>query len=87
MKIKFIIVFVLFSVLKLTAQEDTKSTYQKKVLESTEIDILMSFYTQDGIHSSVAGGEGTEELTDVNSSIVVIIPINGDDVLTVDIVI
>jgi len=85
MKIKFIIVFVLFSVLKLTAQEDTKSTYQKKVLESTEIDILMSFYAQDGIHSSVAGGEGTEELTDVTSSIVVSLPINADDVLTVDI--
>ncbi|MCK5678980.1 MAG: DUF3570 domain-containing protein, partial [Flavobacteriaceae bacterium] len=85
MKIKFIIVFILFSVLKLTAQEDTKSKYKKKVLESTEVDILMSFYSQDGIHSSVAGGEGTEELTDFTSSIVVSLPINADDVLTVDI--
>jgi len=45
----------------------------------------MSFYSQDGIHSAVAGGEGTEELTDFTTSIVVTMPINDDDVLTLDV--
>ena len=59
-------------------------TYKKRVLESTEVDILMSYYQQDGSNSSVGGGIGTEELTDLTPTIVVSIPINDDDVLTID---
>ncbi len=64
------------------SQDDT--TYQKRVLEATEINLLFSYYGQDGKNAAVTGGEGTEELTDATSSIVVKIPINPDDVLTVD---
>ncbi|MEN8186278.1 MAG: DUF3570 domain-containing protein [Bacteroidota bacterium] len=81
-RINLIIVLALFWVSNLIAQE---TSYQKKVLESTEVDILMSYYAQDGIHSSVAGGEGTEELTDYTSSIVISMPINNNDVLTIDV--
>ncbi len=64
------------------SQEDT--SYKKRVLESAEIDLLFSYYNQDGDNAAVTGGEGTEELTDAASSIVLKIPINEDDVLTVD---
>lgn len=64
------------------SQEDT--TYKKRVLEATEIDLLFSYYGQDGRNAAVTGGEGTEELTDATSSMVVKIPLNPDDVLTVD---
>ena len=44
----------------------------------------MSYYTQEGTHAAVSGGIGTEELTDLTPTIVVAIPLNSDDVLTVD---
>ncbi len=46
---------------------------------------LVSYYKQDGVHSSVSGGIGSEKLTDLASNIIVAIPLNDDDVLTVDI--
>lgn len=64
------------------AQDD--SGYKKRVLEAAEIELLFSYYGQDGQNAAVTGGEGTEELTDATSSIVVKIPLNEDDVLTVD---
>lgn len=64
------------------AQEN--QDFKKKVLEKTEVDLLMSYYTQDGANSAVGGGIGTEELTDVTPTLVVNIPLNTDDVLTVD---
>ncbi|TMM53466.1 DUF3570 domain-containing protein [Maribacter algarum] len=64
------------------AQEET--SYKKRVLEAAEIDLLFSYYGQDGQNAAVTGGEGTEELTDATSSIVVRIPIGEDDIITVD---
>lgn len=60
------------------------SGYKKRVLESTEIELLSSYYSQDGVHSVIGGGIGTEELTDATLSIVLTTPLNDDDVLTVD---
>ena len=69
----------------LFAQVDpAQSSYKKKVLETAEVDFLMSYYTQDGKHASVTGGIGNEKLTDMTPTIVVTIPLNVDDVLTVD---
>ncbi|NND79782.1 MAG: DUF3570 domain-containing protein, partial [Maribacter sp.] len=65
-------------------QEDNTGSYQKRVLETAEIELLFSYYDQDGQNAAVSGGEGTEKLTDATSSIVVKIPLNPDDVLTVD---
>lgn len=64
--------------------DSTDVAYKKRVLEATEIDFLMSYYKQDGVHSAVSGGRGTEELTDVTPTIVVNMPLNDDDILTVD---
>lgn len=76
-----------FSVLCASAQEadSTSVRYKKRVLESTEIDFLMSYYKQDGIHSAVSGGKGMEELTDITPTIVITSPLNDDDALTVDV--
>lgn len=65
--------------------ENTEGTYKKRVLESIEVDFLMSYYQQDGDHASVTGGIGTEELKDITPTFIVAIPLNADDVLTVDI--
>lgn len=66
----------------LTAQDD--NSYKKRVLETSEIDFLTSYYTQDGENAAVTGGTGTEELTDATGTVIVSIPMNDDDVLTVD---
>lgn len=82
MKNKVILILVLFLTFNINAQE--KGSFEKKVLENPEIDLLFSYYKQDGKHAAVSGGEGTEELTDLASSIVINLPLNANDVLTVD---
>lgn len=83
---KLILVLCVFAFAKAysqTAQDSTK-VYKKRVLESIEVDFLSSYYTQDGDNAAVIGGIGTEELTDVTGTFVVSIPLNDDDVLTID---
>ena len=65
-------------------KDSSEVAYKKRVLESIEVDFLMSYYKQDGIHSAVSGGNGMEELTNITPTFVVSIPLNDDDVLTVD---
>ena len=67
------------------SQEKQDTSYKKRVLETAEVDALFSLYNQDGNHAAVSGGDGTEELTDVTSSIIVRLPMNDDDVLSVDV--
>lgn len=69
---------------KATDPPDSTKVYKKRVLETTEVDFLTSYYTQDGDNAAVSGGIGTEELTDVTGTFVVSIPLNDDDVLTID---
>lgn len=65
-------------------ENESEKAYKKRVLETTEIDFLSSFYYQDGDNAAVSGGLGTEELTDVTATVIVAIPMNDDDVLTID---
>ena len=69
-----------------TAQQNQDSTavYKKRVLENTEVDILSSYYSQDGENAAVSGGKGTEELSDFTATYIISIPLNDDDVLTID---
>ena len=76
-------IFFLINTVNAQIQDSTK-IYKKKVLENTEIEFLMSMYGQDGVHSPVNGGIGTEKLSDQTGTIVISIPLNADDVLTVD---
>ena len=49
------------SVLAVSAQDDNAAgEYKKRVLEHTEIDILLNYYEQDGENAAVTGGRGTE---------------------------
>lgn len=64
--------------------QERPGEYKKRVLESTEIDVMASYYMQEGENAAVTGGRGTEELRDVAPTIVVAIPLNDDDVLTID---
>ena len=61
-----------------------RANTKKRVLEHTEIDFLLNYYEQDGENAAVTGGHGTEELTDVSPTIVVAVPLNDDDVLTIN---
>jgi hypothetical protein len=61
------------------------STTFKRERENTEVDVLLSYYNQDGVHSAVNGGIGSEKLSDIASNIVVAVPLNDDDVLTFDV--
>ena len=83
MKRRIIVISLLFAVL-ITNGQDTSSVYKKRVLESLELDILTSYFYQDGDNAAVTGGIGSEELTDFTTDIVVSIPLNDDDVLTID---
>ena len=80
---KILSILVLLAVLPVYAQES--EGFKKKVLEKAEVDFLMSYYTQDGANSSVGGGIGTEELWDVTPTIIISMPLNIDDVLTIDV--
>ena len=65
--------------------QDAPSSYKKRVLETSEIEMLFSYYGQDGDKAAVTGGEGTQKLNDATSTVVLKLPMNADDVLTVDI--
>ena len=86
MKKALFLFFSLFVVFEYTAAQDIDSVkvYKKRVLESTEVDLLMSLYNQDGSHSPVNGGIGTEKLVNGTPTIVLSIPLNANSVLTVD---
>ncbi len=58
------------------AQEDDDNSLFNKIVGEVEIDILASYYKQDGEHSAVTGGVGSEELKDEVASITVNIPID-----------
>ena len=69
----------------LWAQNDSiPKPFKKKVLEKTQIDMLMSYYGQEGQHAAVTGGIGNEQLKDINPAIVVRMPMSEDGVLSVD---
>ena len=83
---KIILIFCVFAFAKSYSQtvQDSTKVYKKRVLETTEVDFLTSYYSQDGDNAAVSGGIGNEELTDVTGTFVVSIPLNDDDVLTID---
>jgi len=80
---KYISLFILFISFLGFSQNET-NTYKKRVLENTEVDLISSFYGQDGDNAAVTGGIGTEKLTDIATTITVSIPLNEDDIFTID---
>lgn len=43
----------------------------------TELNILTSYYEQDGHHSAVEGGQGTQHLTDLTPTIILNVPLDS----------
>ena len=81
----FVLVLLLGLGFWVSAQDTGNAqTYKKRVLETTEVDFLSSYYSQTGDNAAVSGGIGNEELTDATGTFVVSIPLNDDDVLTID---
>ncbi|SFS52995.1 Protein of unknown function [Lutibacter maritimus] len=80
---KYIGLFILFISFFAFSQNEN-NTYKKRVLENTEVDLISSFYGQDGDNAAVTGGIGTEKLTDVATTITVSIPLNDNDIFTID---
>ncbi len=69
----------------LSGQSDTlgqilKIDIYQKNLKETEVNFLYSYYEQDGEHSPVLGGTGTEYLTDQVGKIIVNIPVKNSAV-------
>jgi len=71
MKRIFITGFALLSMFRLNAQEKpTDSTgYKSTKLKLDEINLVSSYYRQNGDNSAVTGGIGTEELTDISNTL------------------
>lgn len=84
MKNRIIYFFLLVGISAFSQKTTDSIQFKKRVLESTEVDFLLSYYNQDGSKSAVSGGLGSEQLTDIASNVVVSMPINDNDVLTVD---
>jgi len=66
------------------SSKDSTAVFKKRVLETTEVDIISSLYTQDGDNAAVTGGIGSEKLTDGAMDIKIAIPLNDDDILNID---
>ena len=75
---------VLVSLLGFSQVKDNQSTFKKRVLETTEVDFLMSYYEQSGTHASVTGGIGNEKLSDIAPTIILAIPLSDDNIFTID---
>lgn len=84
---KYLLFLCCLTAVQVNAQstnQDSSLVYKKRVLESVELDLLSSYYQQAGENAAVTGGKGTEELTDATGTIVISIPLNDDDILTID---
>lgn len=71
MKRLFITGFALLGLLRLSAQTSTpdSTSYKSTKLKVDEINLVSSYYKQDGNNSAVTGGIGTEKLTDISNTI------------------
>src|SRR5438105_46380 len=58
----YLTIGMLALMMRAKAQEQD-STYQKKQLSETDVQLVFSYYDQDGNNSAVTGGVGTEKLT------------------------
>ena len=65
--------------------QDTLGEYKKRKLKPAEVDFLFGYYHQDGKHSAVTGGKGTEELNYYSPNIILHIPVDTNKSLNFDV--
>ena len=61
---------------------EDNDTLKKKKMSESEVNILFSYYTQDGNNSAVTGGKGTEALQDYAPAIIATLAINDQHKVT-----
>ncbi len=71
----FLFLLLLTPSLGLLAQSDTS-------ILPIEVDFLLNYYEQQGVHSAVTGGIGTEALTDQAGKILVVVPLDSTQKLS-----
>jgi hypothetical protein len=59
---KYLTLPLLLATLFAASQKTPTSNYKKKKISRTDIKALFSYYNQDGDHSAITGGTGTEKL-------------------------
>jgi len=69
MKKVIISIIALFGFFNAQGQENTNTEGQSKKLSLDEINLVSSYYKQDGNNSAVTGGVGSEKLTDISNTI------------------
>jgi hypothetical protein len=69
MKMKYLVFGSLAFYSYFAKAQDTLSTSDRKRISKTEIEILYNHYLQEGDHSAVTGGIGTEKLTVYSPSV------------------
>lgn len=62
---------------QLSAQSDSSELVPFPINQQVQVDFLSHYYEQDGNHSAVTGGLGTEELVDIGGQIDVIVPLDS----------
>lgn len=62
---------------RLSAQTDSIGLVPFPIEKQIQVDFLSHYYEQDGNHSAVTGGLGTEELIDIGGQIEVIVPLDS----------
>lgn len=83
------IISIYFISMSLTAQEmlvsDSAQAEQQKQNKQVDVNFLFSYYDQEGNHSAVTGGVGTEELKDYASKIILNVPLDSAQDLSVSV--
>ena len=62
MKNKYLTLALLTAMIHAHGQKQRDSIYKKERISRTDIQVLFGYYTQNGDHSAVTGGKGTEKL-------------------------
>lgn len=84
MQLKNILSLSVGVLLSINSMGQSKKSSPKKVeLDDIEVTFLSSYYSQDGNHSPVTGGIGTEQLTNVAPALIVNVPIDTANSLSV----
>ncbi|MFK7970897.1 MAG: hypothetical protein AB8F95_11045, partial [Bacteroidia bacterium] len=71
---RFFIAILLLTAFATAAFAQTDTTVRKPDID---VHFLLNYYEQDGVHSAVTGGEGTQELQDRSSLVVVKAPLDS----------
>src|SRR5205809_8052553 len=68
-KLSLGMIALFFNMLSAFSQQTDSTQYSSKKLKLDEVNLVSSYYRQDGNNSAVTGGIGTEKLTDLSNTL------------------